>query len=146
MQQSPITNNSTADWFLATNLNSDSFTHGNPNLLFDFPEAAPGATVTEAFDPVNLFGLYELTWDANAPNGFVNSGSFTLSGSWYDGDPFNGGNFINDAPDTLLAYSATVSSSGPATPEPSSWVLFGCGIGILAIRMAQRRSHRLGDR
>jgi hypothetical protein len=42
-----LTNDSTSDWFLATNLNSDSFSNGTPMLLFDFPEVAPGATVTE---------------------------------------------------------------------------------------------------
>jgi len=42
-----ITNNSSTDWFLATNLNSDSFANGIPTLIFDFPEVAPGATVTE---------------------------------------------------------------------------------------------------
>jgi hypothetical protein len=48
-----ITNNSTADWFLATGLNSDSFSNGTPTSLFDFPEVGPGQTVTEAFDAVN---------------------------------------------------------------------------------------------
>src|ERR1700733_5376496 len=91
-----ITNQSTTDWFLATNLNSDSFSNGTPNLLFDFPEVAPGATVTEAFDSVNGNGMFELLWDPSPPVGFVNSGDFTLSGQWYDGDPFNGGNFIAD--------------------------------------------------
>jgi hypothetical protein len=54
-----ITNESTTDWLLATNLNADSFAFGTPTLLFDFPEIAPGATVTEVFDPIGLTGLYE---------------------------------------------------------------------------------------
>ncbi len=123
-----ITNNSTADWYLATNLNADSFSDGTPNLIFDFPEVAPGATVTEAFDALNGIGLYELQWDPSAPLGFVNSGDFTLSGQWYDGDPFNGGNHVADAPDSLLPYSATVTDSGGGAPEPSSLLLLATGV------------------
>jgi hypothetical protein len=124
-----IMNQSSSDWFLATDLNSDSFSHGTPTLLFDFPEVAPGATVAETFDAVNSIGLYELQWDTTAPAGFVNSGDFTLSGQWYDGDPFNGGNLINDAPDTLLPYAATVGSV--STPEPSCFSLTAVG-GLFA--------------
>ena len=116
-----ITNESTTDWLLTTNLVSDSFLYGAATSLFDFPEVAPGATVTESFDPINGIGLYELTWDPGAPAGFVNSGNFVLSAQWYDGDPFNGGTYIADALDTNAAYSATVSASGPSgTPEPAS--------------------------
>jgi len=129
-----ITNDSVADWLLTTNLNSDSFADGTATSLFDFPEVAPGATVTEAFDPINGIGLYELAWDPSAPTGFVNSGNFVLSAQWYDGDPFNGGSFIADAPDTNAAYSATVSSSGPApVPEPSSIFLFATAIALFGV-------------
>ena len=82
-----ITNNSAADWFVSTDLNSDSFLHGALTLLFDFPELAPGATVTESFDPAKGIGLFELLWDKSAPSGFVNAGDFVLSGQWWDGDP-----------------------------------------------------------
>ena len=117
-----ITNESATDWFFATDLNSDSFSNGTPNMLFDFPEFAPGANVTEAFDPVNGIGLYEFQWDPSAPVGYVNSGDFTLSGQSYDGDPFNGGNFIADATDTLSPYSATVSGRAAFQSHP----VFSC--------------------
>jgi hypothetical protein len=134
-----ITNESSTDWFLATNLNSDSFSNGTPNLLFDFPEVAPGATVTESFDPVNGIGMFELQWDPSAPVGFVNSGNFTLSGQWCDGDPFNGGNFIANATDTLLPYSATVTGSS-SVPEPSSFLLLASGIvAIIGWRSVRNR-------
>src|SRR5207247_1134022 len=89
-------------------------------------------TVTESFDSVNGIGMFELQWDSSAPVGFINSGNFTLSGQWYDGDPFNGGNFIADATDTLLLYSATASGSS-SVPEPSSFLLFVSGIVAMAI-------------
>ncbi len=136
-----ITNESVTDWFLATNLNSDSFSNGTPNLLFDFPEVAPGATVTEAFDSVNGIGTFELLWDPSAPVGFVNTGDFTLSGQWYDGVPFNGGNFIADATDTLLPYSATVAGSS-SVPEPSSFLLLASGIVAIAIIGWRRGGNR----
>jgi hypothetical protein len=126
-----LTNDSTSDWFLATDLNSDSFSNGAPTSLFDFPDLAPGATVTEAFDPVNSIGLFELQWDPAAPVGFVNSGDFTLSGQWYDGDPFNGSNFIADATDTSLSYAATVTGSVSSVPEPSNLLLLASGIAAI---------------
>jgi hypothetical protein len=136
-----ISNQSASDWFLATNLNSDSFSDGMPTLLFDFPEVAPGTAVTEAFDAVNSIGLYELQWDPSAPAGFVNSGDFTLSGQWYDGDPFSGGNLINDAPDTLAPYAAGVASS-VTTPEPAGFSLIAIGALIVVGYRWLRLSHR----
>jgi hypothetical protein len=125
-----ITNESTSDWLLATNLDADSFAFGTPTLLFDFPEVAPGATVTEVFDPIGLTGLYEDVLDDSAPNGSVDSGDFVLSAEWYNGDPFNGGTLIGDAPDMEAAYTATVTSSS-STPEPSSFVLLAGGLLLI---------------
>jgi len=134
-----LTNDSSADWFLATNLNSDSFSNCTPTSLFDFPDVAPGAIVTEAFDSVNSIGLYELQWDPSAPVGFVNSGDFTLSGKWYDGDPFNGGTFIADATDTELPYTATVTGATSTVPEPSSApLLLGTIVLIIGCRGLRR--------
>ena len=141
-----LTNTDSSNWFATTNLNSDSFANGTPTLLFDFPILAPSTTVTEAFDPVNSIGLFELQWDVSAPIGFVNSGNFTLSGEWWDGDPLNGGNFIAAAPDIALPYSATVTEGGTATvPDPSSWLL--CLTTLLAfacrrLLVRRRNVHR----
>ena len=129
-----ITNESTSDWLLATNLNADSFAFGTPTLLFDFPEVAPGATVSEVFDPIGLTGLYEDVLNVSAPNESVDSGNFVLSAQWYDGDPFNGGKFIADAVDTDAAYAATVTSSS-STPEPSSFLLLAIGIIAMVSRV-----------
>src|SRR5205085_7828489 len=105
-----------SNWFESTALNSDSFANGTPTLLFDFPILAPGGTVTEAFDAVNSIGLFELQWDLSVPVGFVNSGNFTLSGQWFDGDPLNGGNFIAVAADIAVRYSASATgTTGVAT-------------------------------
>jgi hypothetical protein len=115
-----ITNQSATNWLLTSALSADSFTFGTPTLVFDFPVLAPGSTALEAFDSVSDAGLYGLTWDLAAPNDYTNYGSFTLSTQWWGGDPFNGGSFISDAPDSVQTYSATVTENTTTTPEPST--------------------------
>lgn len=116
-----ITDQSSADWLVTTSLNADSFLHGTPALLFDFPTVGPGQTATESFGATTGTGLYKLIWDAKAPLGFVNRGDFVLSAQWWSGNPSSGGTFLADAPDTSVPYSATVSVT--TTPEPSTWPL-----------------------
>ena len=128
-----LTNNSSADWFVSTNLSSDSFANGTPTLLFDFPSLAPGATVTEPFDAVNSTGLYELLWDSSAPGGFTNSGNFVLSGQWWTGDPSRTGTYLADATDVALPYEATVTPSTSTIPEPSQLPALALGLATLTI-------------
>jgi hypothetical protein len=144
-----LTNTDPSNWFLSTDLNSDSFANGTPTLLFDFPILAPGETVTEAFDAIDSIGLFELQWDSSVPVGFVNAGNFVLSGQWWDGDPLNGGNFVGDAPDTSLPYSAVASSPVSSVPEPWSFWLLMIGLCLVAgsanaVRKTERRE-RGGD-
>lgn len=134
-----ITNESATDWLLAVNLNANSFSFGTPMLLFDFPEVAPGATVSEAFDPVGLTGLYEEVLNAGAPNGSVDSGDFVLSAQWFDADPFNGGNPVADAVDTDAPYAVTVTSSPIAAPEPASFGLMATVIAAIARQLVAGR-------
>lgn len=135
-----ITNLSTSDWLLAIDLVADSFVYGTPTLLFDFPEIAPGATVMEAFDPIAGTGLYADIVNASAPPGSMDSGNFVLSAQWYDGDPFNGGNFIADAIDSSPAYTATVIGGVSSAPEPDSgYLLLTALLAIGAGRVVRRR-------
>jgi hypothetical protein len=136
-----LTNTDPSNWFLSTAMNSDSFSNGTPTLLFDFPILAPGAMLSEPFDPSKSIGIFELQWDPSAPVGFVNSGNFVLRGQSWDGDPLTGGNFIADAPDISLSYAATVSSSASSVPEPSTFVLLAIGICVLSgYRLVKNRS------
>jgi len=131
-----ITNESNQYWLVTVALNAGSFLNGTPNAIFDFPILAPGNNATEIFDPNAPSGLYELTWDATAPSGFINSGLFTLSAEWWSGDPLNGGVFVMDAPDTYAFYSAEV---GSPVSEPSSLALLPVGLGgLLALRRKLR--------
>ena len=128
-----ITNLDTVNWLSLTGISADSFSNGTPDAsVFDFPVVAPDSTVTLSYD--GGFGLYQLTWDSSAPVGFVNSGTFVLSGEWYDGDPFSDGAFLDSAPDQSAAYSATVTNAGPTpVPEPSTGLLLASGIAGLGL-------------
>ncbi|HVO61694.1 MAG TPA: PEP-CTERM sorting domain-containing protein [Terriglobales bacterium] len=131
--------NNTPLWILPTAVSSDAFLYGTPNLIFDFPAVAPFSDayldfslVAGAFCTSPPCGFYSLAWDTTAPDGFVNSGTFTVSSDYYDGDPNNGGNDLGPAPDASAAYSATVT--GSAVPEPTSLLLILSGLGAVGWR------------
>lgn len=134
-----ITNQSGTNWLVLSGLNAGSFQNGTPTSIFDFPILAPGQTIFISFDFLNLLGLYALTWDSNAPIGFVNSGTFVLDAEWWDGDPFGDGQFLDLADPQSANYSATASAA--AVPEPSTLLLLAAGLGALYLprrRMAGR--------
>jgi len=131
-----ITNN-TADWLLATNLDAGLFPLDvTPLNIFDFPEIAPGATVSESFStavtaacPGPPCGLYELTLGAVTP-GDSFSGAFDISVDRYDNDPFNGGNFLGSAPDLTADFNVIYT----ATPEPGTLLSVATVLGLLGAR------------
>jgi hypothetical protein len=79
------------------------------------------------FDPPSRAGLFELIWDSGVSMGFVNRGTFVLSAESWTSDPLRSGRFVADAPDTSVAYSATVTSTG-VVPEPSTLLLLMAGL------------------
>jgi hypothetical protein len=127
-----ISNEDPTDYLVLTNLDAATFLNGSASGLFDFPIIAPLQTVTETFDAGLSQGLYELTWNANAPDAFVNSGEFTVTADWYNGDPFGSGTPIEGLTGVTLSqpYSATV-----ATPEPAAVLpVLACLAGIVLRR------------
>jgi hypothetical protein len=107
-------NESSSLWLVTTDLSAGTFQHATPDLIFDFPDIAPGATVTVPYNPLTPAGLYQIAWDANAPPGFVNSGTFSLTAEWWSGDPLAGGSLASNAPTASQPYTAMV------TPEPAT--------------------------
>ncbi|MES1258608.1 MAG: hypothetical protein ABUS51_09260 [Acidobacteriota bacterium] len=122
-------------WLSTTALDADLFQFATPLSLFDFPILAPGATVTEFFDQAAPAGLYQQTWDNDAPLGFVNTGTFIVTGDFYIGDPLAGGVLLEEGTQRSAAYSATVAAN---TPEPRTLLLAGfvlaLGTGIIRRR------------
>ena len=118
-----ITNESTDHWLFATVVQSDTaFEHGTASPTpFDFPVVAPGVTISTPYGAG--LGLFDLIWYVDAPSGYVNSGNFLLQASWYDNDPFNGGQFLEDAGIKDASYSAQVAVT--IVPEPNPAVAIG---------------------
>jgi hypothetical protein len=133
-------NQSSSLWLVPVDLSaSGAFSNGSALLMFEFPALAPTVALTEYFHP-NISGLYQLTWNANAPIGFTDSGTFTLDAQWWTGDPANGGVLVAGAGTTQLHYSATVVSS--AVPEPSTAGIAALSMGSLLAAAAVRRRAR----
>jgi hypothetical protein len=129
-----IKNESSSYWLVTSALDSGTYQYATPDLIFDFPIVAPGATGTVPFDASTSAGLYELTWDASAPLGFVNSGNFILGAQWWDGDPLSGGNFVSEAAFSTQPYSATVA------PEPASTGVVALSLVLVTIGIIRRRT------
>jgi hypothetical protein len=128
-----IQNGSSTDWLVTTSLNASTFLHATPQLLFDFPDIAPGASVTVPYDPATPAGLYQILWDRNVPAGFVNTGTFTLSAEWWSGDPTNGGTLLVTAPNASQPYTTTV------TPEPATVTLMASSMLLFGVIGVRRR-------
>ena len=131
-----LTNTSLTDWLVLSSLNEDPIVNATPDSsLFDFPILAPGETRSVAYDPATLSGLFQLTWDALAPEGFINTGLFVLSAEFWDADPFAGGSFLAFADDQSAAYKASVAS----VPEPTSLLLMIIGVTCGSLYVRRRR-------
>jgi hypothetical protein len=126
-----ITNNSSTYWLdpLAVNAGIFQFATLDTGDYFDFPLVAPDTTVAVSFVAAGGTGfgdgLAALTWNANAPAGFTNSGDFDLSACFSN----SLGACLQAAPDELAAYSAKVV----AVPEPSAKELLALAFFILLL-------------
>lgn len=127
-----ISNLSSTNWLFVTDIQaSGPFPNCTVNSThFDYPILAPLTTVSVGY--TGQSGLAELTWNKNAPAGFSNAGTFALNADFYDGDPFNGGNYIGGAGIQNAAYRANVSPA--AVPEASTAV--GFAVELLALLLA----------
>lgn len=114
-----LRNKSSSLWLVSLRLSAPAFQYASPEGLFDFPDIAPGGSVTVPYDFGSGTGLYQTTWDASVPRGFVNSGSFLLEAQWWSGNPLAGGRFVSQAPNASQPYSASLNP----VPEPAALTL-----------------------
>ena len=134
-----ITNLSTTNWLMLTALNQDPFLNATPDAsLFAFPILAPLTSLTVLYNATTLEGLFQISWDPNAPVGFTNTGVFVLSAEFWDGDPLTGANFVDFGLDQSAAYSATVAP----IPEPATLLL--CATGLAGVLLRRRRARVSG--
>ena len=135
-----LQNQSSSDWLVTTGLTAGTFLYATPKLLFDFPDVAPGKSVSVPYDALtHAAGLYQIAWAPNAPPDFVNSGTFTLSAQWWTGNPLAGGKLIADAPSLSVAYRASPTIT--PVPEPGTLGLTALvGLGLLALAACRRNS------
>lgn len=140
-----LVNYSLTDWLVVGFPSSDPFENATPDAsVFDFPIVAPGATVALAYAPATGSGfgsgLFQITWNTDAPIGFSTSGLFTLSADFYDADPLDelaNAQFLRSAEPQSAAYSATVTAA-TAVPEPATLVLTGAGFALAGIFRRRR--------
>lgn len=117
-----ITNDSSTQWLLLTDLNATtSFPNGVATNIFDYPVIAPDETVTVAFSAVAGTGLYELTWNADAPIGFTITGQFDMSADFCTDDTLA---TCSTTPDVFAPFSVSVTG----VPEPGVITLLALGL------------------
>jgi PEP-CTERM motif len=136
-----LLNPSLTDWLMLTAVSADVFEHVvlADAGIFDYPILAPGASVSMPW-AMGSAGLYEITWDVQAPLGFTQPGSFIVGGEWWSGDPGqSGAAFLQLATDQTAAYSATVAAPA-AVPEPSTLLLMTSALALLSLARTRRTS------
>jgi hypothetical protein len=137
-----ITNDSSSDWLviLAVTTTADFSNGVADGSIFDFPIIAPGETDSMAFSSVAGTGLYQLTWDPDAPAGAVNLGQFDITGLFCGDASFDG--CSDTTVDEFSSYQASVVAT--ITPEPSTILLFVVGLVVLLFgKIVLRRPNRL---
>jgi hypothetical protein len=132
-----LTNNDPNLWLLPTDLNADGFVRALAIPLFTLPAVAPGTSLSVAFQ-ADMDGLYQITWDADAPSDWTEYGVFRLNFDWWAGDPLDGGSFDSYAGYRELPYSAAVT----AVPEPGAALLL---LTVTIVVFSTRRLHRRGN-
>jgi PEP-CTERM motif-containing protein len=137
-----LTNLDPVNWLLISALNSDPFFFATPDSsIFDYPVLAPSQSLNVAYDPTNFMGLFQMSWDPSAPAGFTNTGSFTLTGQFYDADPFGGGSRVGVDQSVASQYAASVSAPvGSPVPEPSTLVLLSTGLVTVVVCCRKRKT------
>jgi hypothetical protein len=138
-----------SDHFLQPmDLSAGVFAEGVPDSIFDFPVLAPHTSLSVIFSNVVTSacaappcGLFELVWSPMAVPGFSVSGMFVVRSEYFSAPPDNPDAIdLGPAADLSAPYTATVTGSTTAAPEPSMAVLAGVGLMVLSLCRRRPRS------
>ena len=123
-----------SETFMLVGVSDSGFPAGSgtpSSAVFDYPIFSSTGVYSTPWVP-GTSGLYEFTWNPGT-SGQTVSGTFTVDGQFWDGDPSNPASTLED--DVLLD---TPFTSTTTTPEPSTgWIL---GFSISAFLWMRRRS------
>ena len=134
-------NTDTVSWFVPTQLSATSFSLGILDAAyFDFPILAPDQVAGADFDAALLQGLYGVLLSAGATAGSSESGTFTLSGEWWNGDPSGGGKLLQLSDAVQAAFAVQVGVA--AVPAPATLPLLAAGALALLAFQRQHRDRR----
>lgn len=136
-----LVNTDSVNWFVPTVLSASSSALGTLDAsYFDFPILSPGISASQAFDQTLVRGLYGLHLFNTALPGQTESGSFSLSGEWWSGNPLAGGSFLQNS--DLLTASYTVRIVPGTVPLPGSLALLAPGLLLLGRGWSKRRGEK----
>jgi hypothetical protein len=133
-----IVNEDADHWLEVVALDADPFAHaapGFPASLFDFPILPPASLRMVPWIP-GTEGLYEFAFAPGTPDGSVNAGSFSITGTWWDADPIAGGAPVLEGVQASAGYSVTATGAA-VVAEPAT--LFLVGSGVLSAALGRRR-------
>jgi len=138
-----LTNNSAANFFISESVDSSLVLSANGTAdasVFDLPTLAPLQTVSLGYDPLNLLGLFQFTWNTNVSVGTKETGNFMVFGQFCS-DPAKLST-CGDVVHGSASFSATVTSPVAGVPEPSTILFLATGIAALGLRRRYRPSEQ----
>jgi hypothetical protein len=99
------------------------------NFVLLAPSPGPGDSASQSFSIPLQTGTGSFLIDGLAIPGTTATGNIIFSYDRYDGDPTNGGNYIDPAT-TQVPASVTVLDAS-AVPEPSTYLLLCLSLGVV---------------
>lgn len=103
-----------------------------PYLANNLLAIGPGTTLTLPFDEALGTGLGEVHISPGAPPGAQDIGTLMITYDLYDADPFAGPANYTGSGDASRSFELNVIGGTAAIPEPSTLMLLGTALAVLA--------------